>query len=109
MASCPKKQIRSRVARTNERAAWRRPASAGPATVAFWITRNLFGPNPLVLHVNGSFHSEGRLGIPEHLARYAPEAPILVVTMRSVDDIHAPPQPSNDDFIILTDEGLIED
>ena len=32
---------------------------------------------------------------------------MLIVTVRSVEDIDAPPEPSNDDFIILTDESLM--
>ncbi len=39
-------------------------------------------PGALVLHVNGTFHSEGGLGVPEHLARLRPGARALVVTMR---------------------------
>lgn len=34
---------------------------------------------PLVLHVCGKFHVEQRLGIPEHLAEYAPDARVLTV------------------------------
>lgn len=80
------------------------------ATMAFWIGSNIMGrPSALVVHVNGSFHSEGGLGIPEHLARYAPEARVLVVTMKTIEDIHTAPESANDDFVILTDEGVISD
>lgn len=79
------------------------------ATMAFWIARNLAGvPPPLLLHVNGSFHSARRLGIPERLLGYSPGVRILVVTMIPADDINGAPAPSNDDFIILTDKGVIE-
>ncbi|MDT0631285.1 ChaN family lipoprotein [Rubrivirga litoralis] len=45
----------------------------------------------LVVHLNGSFHSAGGLGIPEHLAREAPDARVLVVTFEPTDDLTAPP------------------
>ena len=35
-------------------------------------------PDALVLHVTGSFHSEGGLGIPEHLARLRPDDRMLI-------------------------------
>lgn len=60
----------------------------------------------LVVHLNGSFHTEGRLGTVEHLLKYRPEAKVLVVTMRYEDDFrnfdntrHA----NTGDFVILTD------
>lgn len=40
-------------------------------------------PEALVVHLNGSFHSEGGLGVPEHLERYRPGTRALVVTMRA--------------------------
>ncbi len=40
-------------------------------------------PGVLVVHLNGSFHSEGGLGVPEHLERYRPGTRALVVTMRA--------------------------
>ena len=45
----------------------------------------------LVVHVNGSFHSAGGRGIPEHLARFAPDARVLVVTFEPAADLAAPP------------------
>jgi uncharacterized iron-regulated protein len=70
------------------------------ATMA-WRTAEALAayPGALVVHVNGSFHSEGGLGIPEHLARYAPDARVVVVTMRREAD--GAPVPG-DDFVILT-------
>ncbi len=63
-------------------------------------------PGALVLHVNGSFHSERGQGIPEHLARYRPGTRALVVTMRKAERLDAPPAPSpGDDFVILTRDG----
>lgn len=55
-------------------------------------------PGALVVHVNGSFHSAGRLGVPEHLARLAPDARVVVVTMTP----NAPETPTADDFVIQT-------
>jgi len=63
----------------------------------------------LVLHINGSFHSADGLGIPEHRARFSSVETMLIITMLPVDDIHTPPEPTNDDFIILTDEALVPD
>ena len=84
------------------------------ATMAFGVGSR--GSRRLVLHINGSFHSADRLCIPEHVARTWPLIRMLVVTMNAVEDIQAAPEPTDDslprqvgDFIILTDEGLIED
>ncbi len=63
----------------------------------------------LALHVNGRFHSEARMGIPDHLARYRPGARALIVTMLATPDfpefkpeLHA----QQGDFVILTDAKL---
>lgn len=60
----------------------------------------------LVIHLNGGFHTEGRLGTVEHLTRYRAKARVIVVTMLSSEDIgkfdpskHA----GAGDFVILTD------
>ena len=58
--------------------------------VATWLARN---PGGLVVHVNGSFHSAGGRGVPEHVARLAPDARQLVVTFRPDD---APAEPGDD-------------
>ena len=55
----------------------------------------------VVVHVNGSFHSAGRLGIPEHLARRMPGVHTVVVTMQPSAGL-SPPPPSADDFVIVT-------
>ena len=72
------------------------------ATMAWRIAEALAaGPGALVVHVNGSFHSAGRLGVPEHLARLAPEARVVVVTMdRAASDVA--PEVDGDDFVVLT-------
>ena len=74
------------------------------ASMASFIARWLgYNGSGLVVHANGSFHSEGGLGIPEHLARYRPRARTLVVTFRRTDDPAVAPAPSpGDDFVIVT-------
>jgi uncharacterized iron-regulated protein len=68
--------------------------------VARWLSDNVGG---LVIHANGLFHSEGGLGIPEHVARYRPGTRILVVTMgRSQDPLRPPPAAQGDDYRVLT-------
>lgn len=52
------------------------------ATMAWSLARHLREhEDARVLHVNGSFHSEERLGIVEQLAHYAPDARVLVITI----------------------------
>lgn len=63
----------------------------------------------LVLHVNGRFHSEERMGIPDHLSRYRPQTRRLIVTMMATDTFHEFNREQHakyGDFIILTDEKL---
>lgn len=79
------------------------------ATMAFSISRYLKRAkkkNPLVVHLNGGFHTENRLGTPEHLLKYSPKTKFLVVTMRYEENFtnfdkskHA----DLGDFVILTD------
>ena len=62
--------------------------------------------NGLVVHLNGAFHTESRLGTVEHLLRYKPKAKVLVVTMRYEDNFtHFDKAKHTDlgDFVILTD------
>ena len=75
------------------------------ATMAWRIAEALAAhPGALVVHVNGSFHSAGGLGVPEHLARLAPAARPLVVTMLRGDEVglQAPPA---DGVIVVTGMG----
>jgi uncharacterized iron-regulated protein len=63
----------------------------------------------LVVHVNGKFHSESRLGVPEHLARYRPEARAVVVTIlrgEGFPAFDAERHAGLGDFIILTDPNV---
>ena len=73
------------------------------ASMAYRIGRALERhPGALVIHVNGSFHSAGGRGIPEHLAHDAPDARVLVVTLRPAADLGAAPEVDGDGFVILT-------
>lgn len=77
------------------------------ATMAFSVAEKLKDDkNALVIHLNGSFHTENHLGTVEHLLKYQPKAKILVITMRYEEDFknfdqgkHA----ESGDFVILTD------
>ena len=76
------------------------------ATMAYSIAEHLKqNKNALVVHLNGSFHTENRLGIVEHLNRYDPQAKVLVVTMQSAADFQhfdKAKMTALGDFVILT-------
>ena len=77
------------------------------ATMAHSVSESLNRhKNALIVHLNGSFHTENRLGTVEHLLKYRPKTKILVVTMRYEENFgnfdkakHA----DLGDFVILTD------
>ena len=77
------------------------------ATMAYSIARSLKkNKGELVVHLNGSFHTEGRLGTVEQLLRYRPKARVIVVTMRYEDDFKTFDKVKHadlGDFVILTD------
>lgn len=77
------------------------------ASMAFWVSENLKkNKNALVVHLNGGFHTESRLGTVEHLLKYSPKARALVVTMRYEDDFQNFDKTKHTDlgdFVILTD------
>jgi len=58
-----------------------RDAAMGHTLAAYLDTH----PGHRIVHLNGTFHSEGGLGVPEHLARYRPGTRALVVTARPDD------------------------
>ncbi|HEX7316525.1 MAG TPA: ChaN family lipoprotein [Pyrinomonadaceae bacterium] len=76
------------------------------ASMAYAISEYLKrGRDPLVVQVNGTFHSEERMGVPEQLARYRSKARAVVVTIVPADTF-----PNFDadlgrlgDFVIITD------
>jgi len=66
------------------------------------------GRDPLVVQVNGTFHSEERMGVPEQLARYRSKARAVVVTIVPAENF-----PNFDadlgrlgDFVIITDPSV---
>lgn len=77
------------------------------ATMAYSIAESLKkNKNELVIHLNGAFHTENRLGTVEHLLKYKPNAKILVVSMRYEDDFKNFDKTKHTDlgdFVILTD------
>ena len=72
-------------------------------SVARYLKKN---KRALVVHLNGSFHTESRLGTIDHLLRYQPKARVLVVTIRYEDDFKTFDKAKDKDigdFVILTD------
>jgi uncharacterized iron-regulated protein len=63
----------------------------------------------LVVHLNGSFHTEKRLGTPEHLVKYRPKTKFVVVTMKYEKDFKnfdPAKHGALGDFVILTDASV---
>jgi uncharacterized iron-regulated protein len=63
----------------------------------------------LVVHLNGGFHTENRLGTAEQLLKFRPKARFIVVTMLSEDDFTKFDKTKHEnrgDFVILTDSKL---
>lgn len=77
------------------------------ATMAYSVARNLKkNKGSLIVHLNGGFHTESRLGTVEHLLRYRPKARVVVVTIRYEDDytnFDKAKHTGIGDFVILTD------
>ncbi|MBV9925006.1 MAG: ChaN family lipoprotein [Acidobacteria bacterium] len=79
------------------------------ASMAYSISEYLKrGRDPLVVQVNGTFHSEERMGVPEQLARYRKQARAVVVTIVPADSF-----PNFEaglgrlgDFVIITDPAV---
>jgi uncharacterized iron-regulated protein len=80
------------------------------ATMAFSISEFLKKQrNALIVHLNGSFHTENRLGTAEQFLKLHPKAKILVVTMRYEDDFTKFDKAKHEnlgDFVILTDAKI---
>jgi uncharacterized iron-regulated protein len=73
------------------------------SSVAKYLKKN---KKALVIHLNGSFHTESRLGTVEHLLNYRSKTRILVVTIRYEDDFKTFDKTKHSDlgdFVILTD------
>lgn len=60
-------------------------------------------PGALVVHVNGSFHSDGHRGIPEHLAHRRAGLRVIVVSLRPGDP--AGDEPDGSDFVVITQDA----
>ena len=77
------------------------------ATMAYSIAEKLKeNENALIVHLNGSFHTENRLGTIEHLLKYSPKSKSLVVTMRydeNFANFDKAKYSNLGDFVILTD------
>lgn len=80
------------------------------ATMSFSISEYLkANKNSLIVHLNGSFHTENRLGTAEQLLKYRPKAKILVVTIRYEEDFTKFDKTKHEnigDFVILTDSKV---
>jgi uncharacterized iron-regulated protein len=75
-------------------------------SVADYLTRN---PDSKVVHVNGRFHSERRLGAVEHLNRYRGDARPIVVSIvpdKGFPNFDAKEMQKLGDFVIVTDANL---
>ena len=71
--------------------------------VATFLEKNKKG---LAVHLNGSFHTESRLGTVEHLLKYLPKTRVTVVTIRYEDDFRNFDNAKHTglgDFVVLTD------
>ena len=77
------------------------------ASMAYRIAEALnSGKRPLVVHLNGAFHTEKRLGTVEYLAHYRKEARAMVVTMlyeENFGSFDAAKHQGLGDFVVLTD------
>jgi uncharacterized iron-regulated protein len=77
------------------------------ASMAYSISEFLKrGGDPLVVQVNGTFHSEQRMGVPEQLAHYRRKARAVVVTIlpdAARSGFDAATMGGLGDFVILTD------
>jgi uncharacterized iron-regulated protein len=77
------------------------------ATMAYWISESLRqNKGSLVIHLNGGFHTESRLGTVEHLNKYRPDARSVVVTMRYEKEFKSFDNEKHTglgDFVVLTD------
>lgn len=80
------------------------------ATMAFSISEFLKKQkNALVVHLNGGFHTENRLGTAEQFLKLNPKAKITVVSMRSEEDFTKFDKTKHEnlgDFVILTDAKI---
>jgi len=76
------------------------------ATMAYSVARGLKrNKGSLIVHLNGGFHTENRLGTVEQFLKYRPKGKALVVTIRYVDDFRnfdKAKYTDLGDFVVLT-------
>jgi uncharacterized iron-regulated protein len=77
------------------------------ATMAYSVARSIKkNKGSLVVHLNGGFHTENRLGTVEHFQKYRRDGKAIVVTMKYVDDFRnfdKTKYTDLGDFVVLTD------
>jgi hypothetical protein len=75
--------------------------------MAYSIAEHLLrAPRAQVVHLNGSFHTEKRLGITEHLLRYRPGTSVLaisIVSNKSFPNFDVAEMADLGDIVIVTD------
>lgn len=80
------------------------------AAMAYSIASHLMRqPNAQILQINGSFHSEKKLGAPEHLSRYRPGTSMAIVTIKAekaFPKFDLEKMTGLGDFVIVTDASL---
>ena len=80
------------------------------ATMSYSIAEFLkANKKALIIHLNGGFHTENRLGTAEHLRKFRQKAKFIVVTMRYEDDFTKFDKAKHEnlgDFVILTDSKV---
>jgi uncharacterized iron-regulated protein len=80
------------------------------ATMAYWVAETLKkNKGGLIVHLNGGFHTENRLGTVEHLLRYRGKTRVIVVTMKLESDFRKFDQTKHTDlgdFVVLTDASV---
>jgi uncharacterized iron-regulated protein len=124
--SCPRDDYYDRFAKSmTGHSAGSGPASATDAQAALAITNRFYeaqcvkdetmaesivaarakaGPNALVIHFNGAFHSDMRLGTAARVQRRLPRTSMMVISAVPVDDVRGAtltPYASRGDFIIF--------
>jgi len=80
------------------------------ATMAFSISEGLKqNKKTKILHLNGRFHSDEKLGVYTHLKKYAPKAKVLVISSFSDERFEALPLSEFSylgDYILVTDPSV---
>jgi uncharacterized iron-regulated protein len=106
----PKKEESKKPVQEHNAARGLEAQSLWDASMAYTIAEFLLRqPRAQVVHVNGSFHSEQRMGIPEHLLRYRPGSSLVVVTIvphKGFPKFDVGEMTDKGDFVIVADAAL---